>query len=100
MGVDGCGSPISSRAVRSSSPFRELAYSAPISASAANVITLQSSLHTLHTVPLSRVMVSPGFVVSCSFVLRKKCPPAQLLACGALKYEASLWICKTMPLAW
>eukprot|EP00957_Ditylum_brightwellii_P175821 13387798-Ditylum_brightwellii.AAC.1 len=90
MGVGGCGCPISSRAVRSSSPFHAFVHNAPILASAANAMTLWSSSHTLWTAPLSRVVVVPGLLVSWDRLLRKKWPPARLCARGALKYDASL----------
>eukprot|EP00957_Ditylum_brightwellii_P208270 15356587-Ditylum_brightwellii.AAC.1 len=90
MGVGGCRCPISSRAVHSSSPFRAFVYSVPTSASAADAMTLRSSLHTLWTAPLSGVVVVPGLLVSGGLLLRKKWPPARLRTRGALKYEASL----------
>eukprot|EP00957_Ditylum_brightwellii_P088901 6769598-Ditylum_brightwellii.AAC.1 len=90
MGVSSCGCPISSRAVRSSSPFRAFVYNAPTSASAADAMTLWSSSHTLWTALLSGVVVVPGVLVSWGLLLRKKWPPARLRARGALKYKASL----------
>eukprot|EP00957_Ditylum_brightwellii_P091065 6932978-Ditylum_brightwellii.AAC.1 len=44
-------------------------------------------------------LVSLGFLELVGLALRKKCPPAMLLACGVLKYEALLWICRVMLLA-
>eukprot|EP00957_Ditylum_brightwellii_P197608 15054602-Ditylum_brightwellii.AAC.1 len=87
MGVSGCGCPISSRAVQSSSPFHAFAYSAPILASAAEAMTFLISLQMLYTGTFKGTLVSPGFLGLVGVALRKKCPSALLLAHGVLKYE-------------
>eukprot|EP00957_Ditylum_brightwellii_P006164 466210-Ditylum_brightwellii.AAC.2 len=87
MGVNGCGCPISSRAVQNSSPFHAFAYITPILASAAKAMMFLISLQTLWTGPFKGTLVSSGFLGLMGLALRKKCPPALLLACGALKYE-------------
>jgi len=69
---------------------RVLMYITPNSASAADDITAWMIWAVLSTVPL--------MAVSSSFSERKKYPPALLLACGLLSYDASLCRARTMSL--
>ncbi len=69
---------------------RAFMYSAPSSASAALDMTALSILEMLSTAPL--------LGGSSTLDEQKKWPPAQLLAEGSLRYEASLWTAITMSL--
>ena len=91
IGVRGCGCPISSSVLRAGTASRPLMNIAPISASAADVITALIIWAMFSTAPLFA-----GFSESLDI---KKCPPARLRAFGSLRYDASLWIAKTMSLA-
>eukprot|EP00957_Ditylum_brightwellii_P127886 9752420-Ditylum_brightwellii.AAC.1 len=95
-----CGWFSSWRAVLNSFPLRALVNKAPISASAAEAMTLQRSSQTECMGPFGGATDSSGLVGLHGQLLRKKCPPALLRARGALRYDASLWMCNTMPLAW
>eukprot|EP00957_Ditylum_brightwellii_P127658 9735825-Ditylum_brightwellii.AAC.1 len=63
-------------------------------------MTLRRSSHTECMGPFGGATDSSGLAGLLGRSLREKCPPALLLAHGALRYDASLWMCKTMPLAW
>ena len=90
MLVGGCLWPISSNKYLAGIACRVLIKSAPISASAAEVITFFMIFAMLSTDPLLG-----GFLSSLE---RKKCPPALLRAFGSDKYDASLWTASIMLL--
>ena len=75
IGIGGCLCPIYSTVFLDGMAWRELTKSAPISASAAEVITFLMIWAMLSTAPLFG-----GFS---EWSDRKKCPPARLLAFGS-----------------
>ena len=90
MGVFGCLCPISCRRLRIGTASHALMYNAPNSASAALDMTPFMIFDMLRIAPLlGGSSVSP---------VKKKCPPALLLACGSLNYDASLCTASTMSL--
>ena len=92
IGVGCCGCPILCKQVLIGTNSWPLIYVTPISASAADPITLLIILYTVWMGPL-RGGGSNRFLL-------KRFPPALLLACGADNYEALLWVRNTMSLAW
>eukprot|EP00957_Ditylum_brightwellii_P023749 1791998-Ditylum_brightwellii.AAC.1 len=93
-GMGGCGCPISCKAVRSSSPLHVLENNAPISASAADAMTLWMTSHKVCTGPLIWTGWDVGFALYGSD--KKRCPPAQLQASSTNMKDASEWMWRTI----
>ena len=91
IGVGGCLWPISSTVVIAGISCHELIYSAPISASSAEVITFFMICAMVNTAPLF-----DGFA---AFFYMKKCPPALLLDFGSVRWDALLCAARTILLA-
>ncbi len=91
---DSWGCPISLSTLRIGTASLALMYNAPSSASAAEDMT--------KTALMSCAMLSTDPLLLGSFVPHgmEKCPLAQLQAFGLLRYDALLWMTKTMLLAW
>jgi hypothetical protein len=86
IGVAGCGCPISTRAVRSGTASRALWNKAPNSASIAEAIALAMIALMVCMGPFyggGGLLVGLGGSVG--LLLRKKVPPARLLACASDK---------------
>jgi len=99
-GVAGCGWPSSSKAMRMGQMVCAFRNSAPNSASAALAMTDFMIWHNTGTGPLSGSGSSVAVGGFDSQLLRKQYPAAWDLPLGAVKYEALLWVHKTMSLAW
>ena len=90
IGVFGCLCPISCNRFRIGTASQALMYIAPNSASAALDMTAVIIFDILSIAPLVGG--------SSASVVRKKCPPALLLAFGSLKYDVSLCTANTISL--
>ena len=84
IGIGGCVCPISCNVSRMILACCALWNSAASSAAAADAATIFKIVHREWMDPLSLI-----FVLFLGMELRKKCPPALLLAFDAVKYEAS-----------
>jgi hypothetical protein len=99
MGVAACGCPISLRATRRRTQSRAFWKTAPTSASVADAMTFRMTELMVWMAPLYGGDVAVGLGAidgSRGFELRKKVPPARLLALDSDKYEASLWMWRYM----
>jgi hypothetical protein len=102
MGVAACGCPISSSAMRRGTQSRAFWNTAPSSASVADAIKFRMMELIVWMAPLYGGGVAVGLGVadgSGGLELRKKVPPARLLALASERYEASLWMWRYMSLA-
>ncbi len=88
IGVSGWGWPSSASVCRIETAIFALMNSAPNSASAADDMTALIIWEILSTAPLLRGMFS--------FPAMNMWPPARLRALGSDKYEASLWMVRTI----
>ena len=91
IGVRGCGCPSSINVVRIETAVFALIKRAPSSASAADDITARIICEMLRTAPL--------LMGISSFPAMNMWPPARLRDFGSERYDASLWIARTMSLA-
>ena len=91
IGVCGCGCPSSINVVRIETAVFALMKRAPSSASAADDITARIICEMLRTAPL--------LMGISSFPALNMWPPARLRDFGSERYDASLWIARTMSLA-
>ena len=93
IGVSGWGWPSLTSVCRIETAVFALMNSAPNSASAADDMTALIIIwEILRTAPLLRGMFS--------FPAMNMWPPARLRALASDKYEASLWMARTISLAW
>jgi hypothetical protein len=92
IGVHGCGWPSSASIWRIKTAVFALMKRAPNSASAADDMTVQIICKILRMALLLKSMSS--------FSALNMCPPGRLQDLGLNKYDALLWIAKTMLLAW
>ena len=91
IGVWGCGCPSSVSVCRIEMAIFALMKRAPSSASAADDMTARIIWEMLRTAPLLMG------ILSCPAM--NMCPPARLRDFGSERYDASLWIARTMSLA-
>jgi hypothetical protein len=95
MSVADCGWPISSSVMRRGAQSRAFWNTAPSSADVVDAMTFRMMGLMVWMAPFYGGGVAVGMGVadgSGSHELRKKVPPAQLLALASKSYEASLWI--------
>ncbi len=91
IGVQGCGCPSWISVCRIETAVFALMNRAPSSASAADDMTARIIWEMLRTAPL--------LMGISSFPAMNMWPPARLRALGSERYDASLWIARTMSLA-
>ncbi len=92
IGVWGCGCPSLISVCRIEMAVFALMNRAPSSASAAGDMTARIICKTLRTAPL--------LIGILSFPAMNMWPPARLRDLGSERYDTSLWIERTMSLAW
>ncbi len=92
IGVRGCGCPSFTSFWHIETAVFTLMKRAPNSASTTDDMTAQIICKILRKVPLLKGMLS--------FLAMNMRPPTPLQDFGLNKYDASLWIAKTMLLAW
>eukprot|EP00957_Ditylum_brightwellii_P081935 6231127-Ditylum_brightwellii.AAC.1 len=91
MGVSNWGWFSSWRAIWNSSYFLVLVYNALISASVADAMTFQRILQTKCMGPFGGMTDSSDLIRLLGQSLRKRCPPALLMASGCVAHQFKSW---------